>query len=79
MSESVESETELAMSQGVRIVPGLLPGATEELPAFLPIRTWVDFRASIDDPDAFHSLVAGIRGEAPGRPRHPEDSRNITR
>jgi hypothetical protein len=74
MSEWVESETELAISQGVRVVPVLLPGATEELPAFLPLRTWVDLRHA-DDADGFHSLVAGIRGEAPGRPRHPEDSR----
>jgi CHAT domain/TIR domain len=75
MSQWVESETELALSLGVRVVPVLLPGATEELPAFLPIRTWVDFRGSLNDPEAFRHLVAGIRGEAPGRPAAPKDSR----
>jgi hypothetical protein len=28
--------------------------------------TWVDFRGGLDDEDAFHRLVAGIRGMAPG-------------
>jgi hypothetical protein len=75
MSQWVESETELALSVGVRVIPVLLPGATEELPAFLPIRTWVDFRGSVEDPEAFRQLVAGIRGEAAGRPGAAKDSR----
>ena len=55
-----------------RVIPVLLPGAERgergRLPAFLTRTTWVEFRESLDDPDAFHRLVAGIRGEAPGRP-----------
>jgi hypothetical protein len=37
------------------------------LPSFLLRFTWVDFSAGIDDPVAFSRLVAGIRGQAPGR------------
>ena len=76
MSEWVQEETELALNEHVRVIPVLLPGAAEELPDFLPIRTFVDFRGSIDDPEAFRQLVAGIRGEAPGRPRDLKDSRH---
>src|SRR5688572_20484149 len=32
MSDWVESETDLALSEGVRVIPVLLPGATDELP-----------------------------------------------
>ena len=54
-----------------RVIPVLLPGANPKdpaaLPRFLRRTTWVDFRTGLDDPEAFHRLVAGIRGEAPGR------------
>jgi len=54
-----------------RVIPVLLPGATmparDKLPRFLSRLTWVDFRAGLDDPEAFQRLVAGIRGHAPGR------------
>jgi len=53
-----------------RVIPVLLPGSfeprKEELPRFLRRLTWVDFRKGLDDEDAFHRLVSGIRGEAPG-------------
>jgi hypothetical protein len=53
-----------------RVIPILLPGAQmperKSLPRFLKRLTWVDFRNGLDDPDAFHRLVSGIRGEAPG-------------
>lgn len=80
-------EMEAALSRAVnnarqgntefRIVPVLLPGARElnedELPPFIGLRTWVDFRCpkGLDDPDAFARLVSGVRGEAPGKPRLP--------
>lgn len=55
-----------------RVIPVLLPGATRgersQLPAFLVENPWVEFRRTLDDDDAFHRLVAGIRGRAPGRP-----------
>lgn len=53
-----------------RIVPVLLPGAERgernRLPLFLTNVTWVEFRHGLDDERAFHRLVAGIRGAAPG-------------
>ena len=36
------------------------------LPPFLAAATWVEFRKSLDDQDAFHRLVCGIRGVEPG-------------
>jgi WD40 repeat protein/energy-coupling factor transporter ATP-binding protein EcfA2 len=48
-----------------RVIPVLLPGATEASVArFLARRTWVDFRSGLDDVEAFQRLVAGIKGEA---------------
>jgi len=55
---------------GFRVIPVLLPGGKkpgdEKLPRFLRRLTWVDFRAGLDDEDAFRQLLAGIRGQAPG-------------
>jgi len=52
-----------------RVIPVLLPGAPGpedlSLPAFLRRLTLVDFRRGLDDPDALHRLVAGIRGAIP--------------
>jgi hypothetical protein len=53
-----------------RVIPVLLPGAERaersSLPTFLAATTWVEFRDSLDDQDAFHRLVCGIRGREPG-------------
>jgi hypothetical protein len=53
-----------------RVIPVLLPNSfeprKEELPRFLRRLTWVDFRAGLDDEEAFRRLVSGIRGIAPG-------------
>jgi hypothetical protein len=53
-----------------RVIPVLLPGAERaersSLPAFLVAATWVEFRSSLEDEDAFHRLVCGIRGLEPG-------------
>ena len=53
-----------------RVIPVLLPGGQRakrgSLPAFLIATTWVEFRDSLDDQDAFHRLVCGIRGVEPG-------------
>jgi hypothetical protein len=58
--------------RGRRVIPVLLPGTTmpedDQIPAFLQRLTWVDFRKGLDDDEAFIRLVAGIKGEAPGRP-----------
>jgi len=56
-----------------RVIPVLLPDAPEPrdrpLPRFLRRLTWVDFRSGLADADAFHRLVAGIRGVDPGPDR----------
>jgi hypothetical protein len=53
-----------------RVIPVLLPGAKRaersSLPTFLAATTWVEFHDSLDDHDAFHRLVCGIRGLEPG-------------
>jgi hypothetical protein len=53
-----------------RVIPVLLPGAERaersSLPTFLAATTWVEFRDSLDDPDALHRLVCGIPGREPG-------------
>ena len=72
-NEEMRSALQTRVSQtGFRVVPVLLPGATMPerglLPRFLSRLTWVDFRNpdGLHDSEAFHRLVAGIRGVAPG-------------
>jgi hypothetical protein len=56
--------------KALRVIPVLLPGATMpergEMPRFLARLTWVDFRGGLDDADAMHRLVCGVRGLPPG-------------
>ena len=55
-----------AANQGFRVIPLLMPDAVEQsVTDFLELRTWVDFRGDKDE--AFHRLVCGIKGVAPGR------------
>jgi hypothetical protein len=53
-----------------RVIPVLLPGGDRpersSLPTFLATTTWVEFRDSLEDPNAFHRLICGIRGVEPG-------------
>src|SRR5512135_3431887 len=53
-----------------RVIPVLLPAAERpepsRLPPFLTASTWVEFRTSLEDEQAFHRLVSGIRGVEPG-------------
>ena len=53
-----------------RVIPVLLPGVERpersKLPGFLTATTWVEFRDTLDDADAFHRLLCGIRGVEPG-------------
>jgi hypothetical protein len=57
-------------SKRFRAIPVLLPGAERaersSLPTFLVATTWVEFRDSLDDQEAFHRLICGIRGVEPG-------------
>ena len=61
---------ERAANRDFRVIPVLLPGASmperKVLPRFLRRLTWVDFRRGIDEDEAFHQLVSGVRGVAPG-------------
>lgn len=51
-----------------RVIPVLLPGASpENIPAFLSLRTWVDFREGHNTEYALHVLKKGILGEPVGR------------
>ncbi len=71
-----EQERQLAQNLAAtrpdfRLIPVLLPGVPEPfdysvLPPFLTLKTWVDFRAGLDDAGALQRLVAGIQGVAPG-------------
>jgi hypothetical protein len=58
---------------GYRVIPVLLPGASrpgeDGLPRFLQGTTWVQFSRTLDDEEAFHNLVSGIRGLPPGMGR----------
>ena len=72
-NEQMRAAIDRRVSEGkgtFRVIPVLLPGAQRgersKLPTFLVATTWVEFRQSLDDEDAFHRLVAGIRGQAPG-------------
>jgi hypothetical protein len=59
--------------QKLRVLPVILPGGERakesELPGFLQGTTWVEFRRSLDDEEAFHRLACGIKGIPPGRRR----------
>lgn len=58
-----------------RVIPVLLPKAqTVNIDDFLEIRTWVDFKNDLDDKRAFHLLVSGIQGVAPGRGPEEEEA-----
>jgi hypothetical protein len=67
MRSALETQVQ---NRSFRVIPVLLPGGRrsgeEKLPRFLRGLTWVDFRAGLDDENAFWRLLAGIRGEAPG-------------
>src|SRR5580704_7145367 len=53
-----------------RVIPVLLPGApddaVEHLPEFANLFTWIDFRSGLDDANALHRFISGIRGVSPG-------------
>ena len=67
----------------LRVIPVLLPGANptdnKTLPRFLRRLAWVDFSPGIDDEEAFRNLVAGIKGQAPGRVKGRAAKRNDNR
>jgi TIR domain len=55
-----------------RVIPVVLPlGDSSYINDFLELRTWVEFKNGIDDPDAFHLLTCGVKGVPPGRLHKP--------
>jgi hypothetical protein len=59
-----------------RVIPVILPNGDRKLiDSFLELRTWVEFSTSIEDPDALHLLVCGVRGVPPGRRPHDKTHR----
>lgn len=51
-----------------RVIPVILPDGNRGLvDNFLELRTWVNFGNGLQDADAFHRLVCGVRGLRPGR------------
>jgi len=67
-NEELQVAINLSVNEGKRAIAVLLPGSSEEfVPRFLKRRTWVDFRSGIKDKETFRRLVAGIKGEVPGR------------
>lgn len=69
-----EEEIERALNrrtndQSFRVIPVILPDGDRSLVGqFLELRTWVEFKDGIGDPEALRILKAGILGVAPGRP-----------
>lgn len=65
------AHTRAAIDSTFRVIPVLLPGVPDpfdpnSFPPFLTTRTWVDFRKGSEDQHAFHYLLCGIKGIAPG-------------
>ena len=62
---------ERAIDEAFHVIPVLLPGAKRpqgsDLPTFLKLVAWVEFQRGLDDEQAFHLLVSGIRGLAPSK------------
>lgn len=57
-----------ARDPSFRVIPVILPNGDKALvDDFLELRTWVDFSQGLPDDLAFHNLVSGVRGLAPGR------------
>jgi len=84
-------EMQVALNKAVRtrddyrVIPVLLPGSDpSQVDGFLELRTWVDFRAGLDDRAAYDRLVAAIKGVAPDEsgyelPDEPRPYRGLDR
>ncbi|MCB9434484.1 MAG: toll/interleukin-1 receptor domain-containing protein [Ardenticatenaceae bacterium] len=64
--------------KGRRVIPVLLPGADwlerSRMPLFLTLFAPVDFRSGLDDAQARHELISGIKGIAPSSSIAPDPS-----
>ncbi len=57
-----------AHDEKFRVIPVILPnGDRQVIDDFLELRTWVEFKDGVEDPDALHLLLCGVRGVSPGR------------
>jgi hypothetical protein len=67
-----------AKDAAFRVIPIILPNGDRTLvDNFLELRTWVDFKAGIDDGYALHVLTSGILGKPPGRYVPNEGASNL--
>jgi hypothetical protein len=66
-----------AKDKSFRVIPVILPGGDSKvIDDFLALRSWVDLSGGFANEDAFHVLVSGVNGRAPGRRLHPQDTNN---
>lgn len=67
--QEIERALDLQTRNGdFRVIPVLMPDADPRvIPAFLSLRSWVDFRDGQDPDYAMHVLRQGIKGEPIGR------------
>lgn len=67
--QEIERSLDLqAKDPNFRVIPLLLEDASaDNVPQFLGLRTWADFRKGKDQAYAFHVLKCGIEGKPPGR------------
>ncbi|NOZ83992.1 MAG: toll/interleukin-1 receptor domain-containing protein [Epsilonproteobacteria bacterium] len=67
-----------AKDKSFRVIPVLLPNSQKvNVDNFLELRTWVDFENDIQNAYAFHILISGIRGVAPGRFKERNDADSL--
>jgi len=70
MRRAIRRRVEESSDSRLRVIPCVLPGGIRgersQLPDFLVSTTWVEFRQSLDEEEAFHRLKCGILGIAPG-------------
>lgn len=53
-----------AKEKNFPVIPVLLPGSSSgNLPLYITLNTWVDFRGGIDNDEEFKRLIAGIKGD----------------
>jgi len=53
-----------AKEKNFPVIPVLLPGSSSgNLPLYIKLNTWVDFRGGIDNDEEFKRLIAGIKGD----------------
>jgi hypothetical protein len=76
--ERMAALTRFVSDKSRRVIPVLLPGASDkDIPALLATKNWVKFLNGADDEDAIYLLECGIKGIAP-RPSLKQESLPVT-